>query len=891
MGTLSEDAVKLPSKTTHKTTRENSPVVAATTPERCVQEWRLASRGEFQSDEWNPAGGEKIEKVIAENIVFHDTENIETVDTSSLASGNYDQDADSVAGLSSFLSRPVRIATYTWDQTGSYSPAPINPWALYFNTAQIKNKLENYGKIKCKLHLKFLVNGSPFHYGALRACYFPMADVRSDYFAVNDLVPMSQVPGVWIEPSVMDSAEMVLPFLWQHNWLEITDYSQFVDMGRLQMIEYADLRSANGATSSVTVALYAWAEDVVVMGPTTVGAMQSGSWIGTFQSDEYEETDGTISGPATAVAKIAGKLSDAPYIGPFAKATEMSANMVAGVARLFGYSNPPVIDDVMPMQNKTFHAFANSETRMPIDKLSLDPKNEVTVSSEVAGVKEKDPLVFTELLSHDSFILATNWSTSNGIDTLLYSAVVNPHYSSLAGGFRTMPPMTYFSPNFRFWRGSIIYRFKFVKTKFHRGRVLISYDPNGDISANTDTETTTFSRVVDLEHEDEVEFVVPYKATAPYSEVVPFQNYPQTISSDAVPTPPYTYDSRYYNGMITMRVQNVLSAPTTSSTITVLTFVRAGEDFMFAAPQSLSTVYSTRDPAGNLQSEVFEYAGSVGEFQSAEVITRDDTELDVHVGMITTGETISSMRPILHRTHYSTVQFCGAGPSTTTGMYLTRNNYLRIPPGYGRDITGQAYNNANSAAPYQYFWCQNNPIDWTLECFVGYRGSTTLHVNPLKGGSNARVIDHLSVARWYNAVRDGTSGNFNGRTDTFALTGSPCSALQRSSNNNPLLSGGGTSVTNPDTQSALSVNLPQYLPLRFYAAFHTVRDYDYKRSTRFHDHYTVRARFAITTSNASAFDWPAIETFYSAGVDFNPVFYLCTPRVFVTTSVPSASDT
>jgi hypothetical protein len=831
------------------------------------------------------------EKVAAENIVFHDTEVVDTVDKSSLASGNYDQDADSVAGLGSFLSRPVRINTYTWTQGGGYSPAAINPWSLYFNTTQIKNKLQNYGKIKCKLHLKFLVNGSPFHYGALRACYFPLQDARATYIGANDLIPMSQVPGVWLEPANMDSAEMVLPFLWQHNWIEITSLAQFQNAGQLNMIEYVDLRSANGASSAVSISLYAWAEDVVVMGPTTVGALQSGSWSGVFQSDEYEETEGTVSGPATAVANIAGKLKDVPYIGPFAKATEMSANMVSGVARLFGYSNPPVIDDVMPMQNKSFHAFANSETRMPVDKLCLDPKNEVTVSSEVAGVQEKDPLVFKELLGHDSFIIATNWTTALAVDTLLYSALVNPHYASLAGGYRTMPPVTYFSPNFRFWRGSLIYRFKFIKTKFHRGRVLISFDPNGDISATSDTETSTFSRVVDLEHEDEVEFVVPYKNTAPYSEVVPFTSYPQTISSDAVPTPGYTYDSRYYNGMITMRVQTVLSAPTTTSTLTILTFVRAGEDFMFAAPTTLPTSFSTRDPAGVIQSQEIEYAENSGVFQSAEVITRDDTELDVHVGLITTGEVISSMRPLLHRTHYSTIQFCGAGPSATTGMHLTRNNYLRIPPGYGRDITTQAYNNANSAAPYPYFWCQNNPIDWTLECFVGYRGSTTLHVNPIKGGANARTIDHLSASRWYNEVRDQLSGNFNGRTDTFALTGSPCSALQRSSNNSPYLSGGGTSLTNPDTQSALSVNLPQYLPLRFYAAFHTVRDRDFKRAARLNDHYTVRARFAITTSNATAADWPAIETYYSAGVDFNPIFFLCTPRVFVTTSVPSASDT
>lgn len=867
---------KLPSKT-QETTRLDTVSVAATAETRSAQEWRLASRGEFQSEEMltteASSGGSNV---VSENIMFHDTDVSEMIDLGTLAQGNYDQDSDSVAGLASFLSRPVRIQNYTWPQGGGYSPAFISPWQLYFNTAQIKNKLQNYGKIKCKLHLKFLVNGSPFHYGALRACYFPMADVRGTYVSTADLVPFSQVPGVWLEPAVMDSAELVVPFLWQHNWLEITSNAQFLSAGVLQMIEYADLRSANGATSAVTVSVYAWAEDVTVMGPTTIGALQSRealSPIGMVQSDEYVK-EGTVSGPATAVANVASRLTDVPIIGPFAKATEMGANMVSGVARLFGYSNPPMINDVDPMQNKSFHAFANSETRMPIDKLCLDPKNEVTVSSSVAGVDEKDPLVFKELLTHDSFIEATDWTTALAVDSLLWSAIVNPHYANSAGGFRTMPPITYFSPNFRFWRGSIVYRFKFVKTKFHRGRVLISYDPNGDLTGTADTETTTFSKVVDLEHEDEVEFVVPYKATSPLLEVVPFQTYPATWSASA--TPSYTYDSKYYNGTISMRVQTVLSAPTTTSTLTILAFVKAGEDFMFAGPQQLSTAYSTRDPAGVIQ--------------SSEVITQDPIDLDVHVGLITTGEVISSMRPILHRTHYQTMQYCGASPSATTGMYLTRNNYHRIPPGYGRDITTTAYNNANSASPYPFNWCQNNPIDWTLECFVGYRGSTNLHVNPVVGGSNSRRIDHLSVARWYSDVRDTASPNRNGTSQGFSLTGAAAAGLQRQSNNVPMLTGAGLSLTNPDTQSALSVNLPQYLPLRFYPAFHTVRDRDFKSASRINDHFSVRSRFSITTANTSAFDWPTLETYYSAGVDFNPIFFLCTPRVFVATSVPDAAD-
>lgn len=809
----------------------------------------------------------EIRKVAAENLVFHDSGLSEVVSDGTLAAGNYDQDADTTASLGNFLSRPVRIASFSWAQGGGFLQQ-FKPWALYFNTSQIKNKLQNFGKIKCRLHLKFMINASPFHYGSLRACYFPLMDQRQDWISTADLIPNSQVPGVWIEPAVMDSAEMVLPFLWPHNWLEITQLAQFTNMGQVNVIEYANLKSANGATSAATVTVYAWAEDVTVMGPTTIGALQS---------DEYEGTDGTISGPATAVADVASRLTDVPVIGPFAKATEMGASMVAGVARLFGYSNPPVIDDVMPYQPKSFHAFANAETRMPIDKLSLDPKNEVTVSSAVAGVDEKDPLVFKDLLGRDSFVLGTLWSSSNAVDTLLWSAIVNPHYAQASGGYRTMPPVTYFSPNFRFWRGSLIYKFKFIKTKFHRGRVLISFDPNGDISANADTETTTFSRIVDLEHEDVVEFVVPYKATSPLLRVPDITTWPNTISSDAVPV--YTYDSQYHNGTITMRVQTTLTGPTTSADVTVLTHVRAGPDFQYAAPQSITRLVTTRDPLGVIQSD------------ETENIAQESSDLDIHVGLITTGETISSMRPLLHRTHYQMTQYIGDYPNTILGMVTARNNYHRIPPGYGRaSLALDGYNNGNLPAPYAFNFVQNNPIDWTLNCFVGYRGSMTLHVNPLVGGPNVAGISSLSISRWYNAVRDQSASNFNGTSSVIlASNANPCSSIARTLSGVPPLTGAGTTLTNPRTQSAISANLPQYWPLRFYQAFQTKRDYDPKSLTKIYDHFTVRTSFFNTISAATATEYPALETYYSAGVDFSPVFFLCTPRVFVTVT-PSASD-
>ena len=252
---------------------------------------------------------------------------------------------------------------------------------------------------------------------------------------------------------------------------------------------------------------------------------------------------------------------------------------------------------------------------------------------------------------------------------------------------------------------------------------------------------------------------------------------------------------------------------------------------------------------------------------------------------------IASMRPLCHRTHLQMSQFAGNRPGPAVGMVYARNYYHRVPPGTGRTIAGDAYNNGNLAAPYPYNFTQNNPIDWTLNCFVGYRGSMNLHVNPIFGGANVASISSLSISRHYGAVRVGSGFNFNG-TELIPnpAAANAASGLSRTVINFGPSTGGGVSLTNPRTQAAISANLPQYWPLRFYQAFQTKRDIDPKSVTKIYDHFAVHTKFSNNVIYSSATEYPILDTYYSAGVDWSPVFFLCTPRVFLT-SVPTASDT
>lgn len=803
----------------------------------------------------------QVTVVQAENIEFRDGSLSQRVQYRSLTDPSYSHDGDSTASLAAFLSRPVKIHTLNWPES-TFTQLSIAPWDLYFNTSQISKKLDNFARLQCKLRLKFVLNASPFYYGSLRACYFPLPDNRASYQNSADQVPFSQVPGVYLEPQNMSTAELELPFLTPATWLDTNDRTQFLGMGTLAFLQYANLRSANGVTGTgITVTTYAWAEDVRVAGPTTTLSLQS---------DEYADTDGTISGPATAIANVAGMMEEVPYIGPFAMATQMGATAVAGIAKLFGYSNPPVIEDVCPYQPKTFHALANVEQRVPLDKLSIDPKNEVTVNSASAGVEEEDSLAFQNLLTRESFLQGTLWANSQAPDTLLWSCLVHPGYTLTNGAITTSPPMSHFSRMFRYWRGSIIYKFRFIKTKYHKGRVIISWDPNADITGTADTETTTFTRVVDLEFEDEVEVEVPYKSTFPWMQIVSGAQYSNGAS------PSYTYSKVLYNGCLTVRVQNVLTGPAVNPQIDILVYPRAGSDFQYAVPNDITTAVTTRDPAGVIQSS-----------EADDSIDQKQHEFDSNLAAITTGETYSSLRPILHRSSLSYTQLAGNNTSVSVSSFVwTQNPIFRIPDGVGR--TSRGYNQATiSAANQPYYYGANHPIDWTINCFVGFRGSTNLHVNCISQGGSVIKLGNLSVARYFDDPIQTPSNLSRNGLSQGAEFNSPGNVSRRAIElwgSYPRMMNGqsGLSLTNQETQAGVSVNAPQYNPARFYRAFQTVRQVDTRTNQPIRDELVVQTAFANITASSATQNWPILQYYYGAGVDFQPIFFLCTPRTFVT---------
>jgi len=113
--------------------------------------------------------------------------------------------------LGDFLKRPTIIETIYWDPAG-VSDADIDPWTDFLKRDEIKAKLDNFAFFRADMHIKVVVNASPFYYGAMLINYTPLPSHvhPCDDIDATALLPQSQKPHLWIDLRENKGGEMVL---------------------------------------------------------------------------------------------------------------------------------------------------------------------------------------------------------------------------------------------------------------------------------------------------------------------------------------------------------------------------------------------------------------------------------------------------------------------------------------------------------------------------------------------------------------------------------------------------------------------------------------------------------------------------------------------------------
>ncbi len=777
--------------------------------------------------------------------------------------------------LGNFLARPTLIDTTAWstsDVTGVKTT--FTPWSLFLNSTAIKKKIDNYAFLRGNLHLKVIVNGTPFQYGALRTCYSPLLGFVNDKIRTNPTssIPLlnlySQQPGFFIHPQANAGGEMVCRFFLHKNWLDITSLTEVQKMGTINHVIFAPLAVAvTGGSTTVTVRTYAWMTDVELMGSTSKLSLQG---------DEYGE--GPVSLPASAIAAAAGALTKIPVIGRFARATEIGAGAISKMASLFGYTNVPVIENVCPYQPMNAPMLSSSGIGTPVQKLSLDPKQELSIDPSFHGIGSTDELAMSFIRSRESYFGATSWSTTDLADTQLFNVRINPnlaHYIGLNNslsnqvGIRAYHvPLSYVGALFKHWRGDLKIRIKVVVTKFHKGRLKISYDPRNDITTTNPAENTVYTEILDIGEKDDVTFTIPYHQDLGWLQVDDSFTNNWSVGNTRAPR------TGIDNGVLTIRVLNTLTAPAAGS-VNLLFFVSGGDNFEFANPKGANVIANSVPMPFALQGE--ETTDVVSE---QIVIGTPSQQITERYGQ-NFGEAILSLRTLLHRS--SLTQYLPSA-AVSTGIYNYRYaQFKRMPcwPGYDPLAYLSASNVIAASGTSTFNASYANHLPYITGMYLGYRGSVNYAVTP--SADFARSLDDFKIFRSTGTAVQASRAQMVPTSATLAAatTAQRAAAMSPWGNQQLALAQivdglGGMGITATRTNGSITFNVPDYNNYNFSLA--EPNTYLVGSSTDGTNIQTVTMllrstnTFADTTDNIST---AALQVEAGAGPDFTCLHFLC----------------
>lgn len=791
--------------------------------------------------------------------------------------------------LQQFLMRSVKIKEYTWN-VNSFIRESFFPWEEFLGHPSIRNKLQNYAYISGTLTLTLVINGTQFHYGKGIMSYNPLAAGNSPARApgsapVIDNVVYSQRPHVLFDPSDSTGGELILPFVYEMNMIALNTVGGLRALGEITISSLNFLQHALGTTPApVSVTIFArMNEDVTLAGSTNTPTFVSQAGRKTMSVDKKTEYgDGIISKPASAVARMAGYLKDAPVIGPWAFATQIGAKATSQIASLFGYSRPINVRPIDKLRPTFLGNIANTSVEDATDKLTFDPKQELTIDPRTIGYGSgHDELEIKSIAMRPSYLTRFEWSVSDAPAKHLFSSrltpmlvgtqIVTPGVEELA-----FTPMAFAAYPFKYWRGSLKYRFQVVASKFHKGRLRIHYDPDS-IAAGDPDWVGGYNEIFDISETKDIEVTIGWNQEISYRLVgtqyatkpAPVNFTPRDGFGPSVNpiTPVGTGTStQHLNGILSVSVLNKLTAPEETSSVEINVFVSACDDFEVAEPiaeglQALS-LYPDEfvSQSGEITGATPQDSTPIGASAATSTVLGNSCEEKPLNNALYFGEAFTTFRDLLKRYNFYTTYTSPTSAGNGGGAYMWRQNHTVFPPYRGETDTGVAVH------------VKNTLLHYLTPAFATWRGGLRWKYNfdslTGAGGYNRPLIvtrgDHTAFAFGESALVPISQAAATGYDAVLATKEMPHTW-------------DGSQVTNLAQNPALEVEYPFYAPVRF-------------RRTQ----DTIPRGFAITTQETGEFRTPiiaaggtppaaglnAMQTFIATGEDFNLMWFVSVPIMY-----------
>jgi hypothetical protein len=504
--------------------------------------------------------------------------------------------------LGNFLSRPVLIHQLEW-AINSNPYVTIYPWDLFLNNPRVQNRINNFTLLRGTLKLKVTINGNSFYYGRLMISYNPLQIYDAFYKNTSDWydsVRLSQRPHIMVDPALNIAGVLEAPFMWPYDYFDVPYVvTAAQSLGSLSIRTLCDLEQANDTTTTIpaTVSIFAWMENVELAGVTNTNIIGLSPQSG----DEY---GGTVSGALNTASQFFSPIATAGWFSPYARATEIVLKVSSNIAKALGFSRPCDIEESKKVKPLPVGTLAVTEGPDLSAKLTLDPKQELSIDPSVWGSMSGDDMSIINIAKTRTLMRRYAWATNFARGDRIFNFMVDPCivpasndvYLSAVGAM-TLP--------FQYWSGNLKFTLEVVASQFHKGRLAIVYDcfeTPATLELNTN-----YVQILDITEQRRITFDIGnMQSTAIRNHYWPGKHSalsPITTTRLEKANIDSICEPNTGNGTISVWVVNTLTSPVTGDqSVDILMYMEAGDDYRVYAPSDMLDLYQTVVPESGIDS-------------------------------------------------------------------------------------------------------------------------------------------------------------------------------------------------------------------------------------------------------------------------------------------------
>nr|APO40850.1 structural polyprotein [Noveria virus] len=487
------------------------------------------------------------------------------------------------------LKKPILIGQYDWTtaQTAETILATFEfPEILTTVDSLLSRTLSMYAFFKMSPVFRFQINATQFHQGQLICSFDPFGmslplaqiPVGASTTPVYANLYATGLPNTKIMASESEPVELSIPFVHPRNFLTTNSKSGFDILGVIRVAVLNQLRVAEGTSPTLTLSVWIYAADSSVHVPI---------YYHTPDIPDFYATSGILNGGLDSIlSNVSGLVSGGSNVignvlsGNFGQALRGGQGVVDNLGSLFGFDYPsrPVNPDkcIMPIET-----LAHGRGLSRAQRLAIDPMSGHLVGSDVTCESDNEMDVLKIARTPMMIRNAINWPSTATAGTQLFQLQVTPSMCCYNDGESIQHSyLSFVSSAFMYWRGGITFDIEFVATRFHSGKILVSFVPNYYTGTATYSQLSTScpNVVIDVQQTSSVSFTIPYSAATPLKTTLM-----DIIAGDSA----IIIHDEHILGYIYFHVQNRLASPSNvNPDVDFNLYARGASDFQLFVPSN-----------------------------------------------------------------------------------------------------------------------------------------------------------------------------------------------------------------------------------------------------------------------------------------------------------------